>query len=404
VRGTNGHGSAMRGRYLVRNNLGFAYLRALDRLLAIVSAHRVDEKPAPERILVGIGGHLGDAVLATSALAAIRRALPTSRIGVAAPSWVASALDGHPAIDTMHRFDHWKINRSPVSLVGKLRTCVSTYREALSEIRSFAYDASIDLYPYYPNMSVLFAHAGIPVRVGYESGGGGPTQTRSAPWREDSHHIAVKQLQLVALLTGTAAGEPAYDLPSLTNDDEASTFEILRRSGLQDGYVVLHPGTGNPQKLWPASRWLKLATTLLLDGRQVVITGYGSREKALAALLHAEEPRLIDLCGQTTLRQLRIVIRGADLFVGCDSVAAHLAAASATPAVTIMAGMIDPRAWQPLSDTTVSLMHNVRCAGCFSGEKCSSMDCVREVTETDVIGAARAAEARAATTRNAAAR
>jgi ADP-heptose:LPS heptosyltransferase len=385
----------MRGRYFVRSRAGLVYLRALDAALSTFRSRRVTEAIVPDRLLVGVGGHLGDAVVATSAIAALRRAFPDCRIGVAAPSWVAPVLEGHPAIETIHRIDHWKLNRSAINRYEKLRATISTYHTALSEIRSCRYDASIDLYPFYPNMSLLFAHAGIPVRIGYDSGGGGPVQTRPTPWVNDSRHIATKQLQLVGLLTGKAEGDPRYDLPLLTESDEAFASAIRARAGLRSGYVVLHPGTGNPLKSWPAENWMELARTLVLDGRQVAITGHGAEEVRLAAWLRSGEPRLVDLSGQTTLRQLRVVLRDADLFIGCDSVASHLAAASATPAVTIMAGMNDSRAWTPLSDASIAISHFVTCAPCFRDEGCSLMSCIRDISVDDVMEAGRRAARKA---------
>src|ERR1043166_2531074 len=101
----------MRGRYLVENPLGAVYLSLFDVAAKLFATSKA--RPAAiSRIVLGIGGHLGDAVLATAAFPMLRRALPHAEIGVVAASWTLPVFEGHPAVSRIHCMDHWRFNRS----------------------------------------------------------------------------------------------------------------------------------------------------------------------------------------------------------------------------------------------------------------------------------------------------
>src|SRR4030095_3015555 len=131
----------------------------------------------PSRVLLAVGGHIGDAVISTATLSLLKREHPDVDIGIVAASWAAPVFGGHPDVARLHLLDHWKFDRSSRPLASKVARHRRTLATALREIRSARYDAAVDLYAYYPNMAWLMWRAGIPVRVGYRSGGYGPLYT-----------------------------------------------------------------------------------------------------------------------------------------------------------------------------------------------------------------------------------
>jgi ADP-heptose:LPS heptosyltransferase len=337
------------GRYLVSNRIGLAYLKALD---AMLSLRRAPNREIPEKIsslLIGVGGHLGDAIIATSLLPAIRRACPDTRIGVAAASWAMPAFQGHPLVEWTHVVDHWKPNRGSIGRLKKLRRAIATRRSARDEIRAVHYDAALDLYPFYPNMSSLFADAGIPIRVGYESGGGGPAFTHRLAWHAPEGHFSQAFFRVAAELIGKLDGPAAYSLPDLDPADDAIARQHLGQRAA-NGFVVLHPGTGDVRKEWPMDSWLAVARRLVRLGNEVVVTGAGAAECAIARWIALHEPAVLNLCGRTTFGQLRAIFRRARVIVACDSAAGHIAAAEGASVVSIMRGPGDPERWRPLAD------------------------------------------------------
>jgi ADP-heptose:LPS heptosyltransferase len=379
----------LRGRYLVIDPAAWLYLRTLDLALsAIVRSHPEAPTRPIRKLLIGVGGHLGDAVIASSVLAAIHEALPGVEIGLALSSPSLPVFAGHPLVRWMHVVDHWKGNRSAATWLKKRKVSTKSHAQALTEIRTVGYDASIDLYPFYPNKSVLFWRAGIPRRIGYESGGGGPACTTALPWKYTHDHVVLQHHRLVKELIGTVREPVAYDLPDIPATTTDAGHALLSEFGLEiGGYVVLHTGSGNSRKSWPREQWLDLIDVLSAEGNAVALTGSGHADRETINYLRARRPALIDLCDRTDLNLLRFVLRHATLMVGVDSSAVHLAAAEGTPCVSIMAGISETEHWRPLSPNAVVATHPVPCAPCFRSNGCAEMTCVRAVTAKNVLDA-----------------
>jgi ADP-heptose:LPS heptosyltransferase len=350
--------SGSASRYLIKSLLGRGYVTALDAVLHVVARDRKPRaKGRIDRLLVGIGGHIGDAIIATSALRWVRIAMPDVKIGVAVSSVARAVVDQHPRVSWIHTVDHWKMNRSPTSWMSKRFQSATTNRRCRAEIREVGYDAGVDLYPYYPNMSVLFWRSGIPVRVGYISGGGGPAYTSALVWPDSNAHMAERQQDLLREIGPDLHTPLEYDLPPIADETLGSFEALAAEHGLQPAqYVVLHPGSGDVRKNWPLERWSALISRIIASGRRAVITGSGMRDTMLAGHLIAESPNAVNLCGATDLSLLRLVLRQSAGVFSIDSAAAHLAAAEGTHGVVIMSPMINVVQWRPLSPRVSVLM------------------------------------------------
>src|SRR4051812_38486844 len=127
----NASATPWHGPYLVRSSIGMAYLRALDAALSVIVGDQTAPRDGPiGKLLIGIGGSLGDAVIASSILPAVHEALPDTEIGIVLPSLGHSALTGHPFVRWTHVVDHWRSNRSAISWLAKRRISSSTHARA----------------------------------------------------------------------------------------------------------------------------------------------------------------------------------------------------------------------------------------------------------------------------------
>jgi hypothetical protein len=106
------HAALKRG-YLARNPALNLALASIDAGLRLFSSRTVAQPVAlpPRKVLVAIGGHLGDAIMATAILPIIRAGWPAAEVGVLIGSWAKPALDGHPLVSYIHEFNHWRTNR-----------------------------------------------------------------------------------------------------------------------------------------------------------------------------------------------------------------------------------------------------------------------------------------------------
>jgi ADP-heptose:LPS heptosyltransferase len=338
----------------------------------------------PGRIVVGVGGHLGDAVLATGAIASLHEHFPDAEIGVVASAAGRVILDGHPAVSRFHQLDHWKTDRAgrPMQSFWRWR---NSERHALADIRRARFDVAIDLYPFFPNMSALFWRAGIGVRVGYTSGGGGPLLTLPLEWEADRVHTTVAHGRLLGALGIPPEGAGRYALAPIPPVDQARAVTLLRERGVIGKFVVIHPGAGSRRKQWSDEGWIALARTQVRSGLQVVITGAGSHESIAADRIAAEVPGTVSVVNLTPVNQLRAVLQRAQRVFSLDSAAGHLAAAEGVESVVLMTGISDPLQWRPLSPRSRVVYANVDCLPCFKPAGCPAMTCIRSVSVDDLL-------------------
>lgn len=385
--------SALRHGYLVKDPALNAALRLRDAWLR-TSRARVTGGVVrhPRRLLICVGGHLGDAVVATSVLPVLRSSYGEVEIGVLAPSWSLRVFDGHPQIRWRHALDHWKTNRF-ASAAGRWIAYRRSTQRAVAELRDVGYDTAVDLYPFFPNAAGTLSAAAIPTRIGYTSGGGGPLYTHALDWRDTARHTAEQHAALLhAFLPDLRPYTPRYDLPPLDAATEERGRAITRSLGIAGApYVVLHPGAGDSRKQWPAPRWRALVDRLREHGSGVrfVFTGAGEAESKLIEEIRDGDDALITACGRTAWDELRYLLANSSLVIGADSAAVHLAAAHDVPCVAIMAAMSDPAHWRPLGTRASVVTSPVPCAPCFRSRGCTDMRCVRGVTVDSVERAIR---------------
>lgn len=177
----------------------------------------------------------------------------------------------------------------------------------------------------------------------------------------------------LALANAVAAGEGFPFVPL----EEASLQSAFRGFALGDGSgatgaVVLLPGAGRPEKLWPVERFAELARGL--GGRALAVWGPGEEERA-----HAIGCRVAP---KTNLRELAAILASAAVVVGGDTGPLHLAAALGTPVVGLF-GPTDPRRNGPYGQVD-------RCVSSF-GESNSmeSIESVAVLARTQQVMAAR---------------
>lgn len=126
--------------------------------------------------------------------------------------------------------------------------------------------------------------------------------------------------------------------------------DALRRNwNVNKPYLVLHPGSARKEKLWEGGRWAQIIERLGRDDDfdLVLTSGASKHEQAhIAAIKNETQQQIIDLSGKTDLLTLAALIEQARLLVTVDSAPMHLAAATHTPQV-ILFGPTNPFHWRP---------------------------------------------------------
>ncbi|HEU4674587.1 MAG TPA: glycosyltransferase family 9 protein [Motilibacteraceae bacterium] len=114
--------------------------------------------------------------------------------------------------------------------------------------------------------------------------------------------------------------------------------------------VVVHPGTAQVSRRWPAERFAAVAAALAADGARVVVTGSADEAELVTSVVRAAGlPAEAALAGRVDLPGLVRLVQHAALVVSGDTGIAHLATATGTPSVR-MFGPVPPSRWGPLLD------------------------------------------------------
>lgn len=143
-----------------------------------------------------------------------------------------------------------------------------------------------------------------------------------------------------------ASRELHLDLPEA---DRERAIKLRLEEEIPNEFIIVHPGSARPEKFWEAHRWAEVidhAQTGL--GLNVVLTGGRSdHEQAhIRQIMSDLKEPVIDLSGKTDLLTLAALIAQADLLVTVDSAPMHFAAASKTPQIVLF-GPTNPFHWRP---------------------------------------------------------
>lgn len=287
--------------------------------------------------------------MATALARAIKAAWPATVLDFAVGAHSRPALAGNPDIRALVDASGCLRGERPAIAVPRLAWRLRRGRYGMA----FIPDRS-------PITAVVARLAGIPARVGLDSGGRGRWHTVRVPVPADRHEIAL-YLDLARAVGLPVPGRPRpMFVPSAA--DRARAGALLGDDS--DPRVAIHPGGGvNPGltmlgKRWPADRFAAVADRLAAAGATIVLLGGPGDEAAAAAVLAAAAPatrgRLKDGAGRLSLGEVGAVIERCDLYLGNDTGVTHLAAAVGTPVVAVF-GPTRPDRYGPLRGAGIAV-------------------------------------------------
>lgn len=303
--------------------------------------------PPLRSIVVFCPNLIGDTVMATPAIRALRRAHPDARIAAVVKPHVAPTLDGNPWFDETILFN-------PKSAQPSERLWALVRR-----LRAARFDAAVLL----PNSirTALAAWLGrVPRRVGYDHGGRAPFLTdRLLPPRRDGQRVPVpavsSYLEIVRRL-GARPDSTRLELFTTPDDERAAdhAWDVLGlpRDTPRDVVCLNTGGAFGPAKNWPVEHFAELARRLALeDARPVlVLCGPAERENARAIVKAADHPRVVGLHDLPVgVGLTKAAVKRAGLLVTTDSGPRHFAAAFDVPVVSLFGPtwIAWTRTWHP---------------------------------------------------------
>jgi heptosyltransferase-2 len=326
------------------------------------------------RIMVRSTNWVGDAVMITPALGALRATFPDAEIVVVAKPVVAPLFDPHPYCDRVLVFDKQGKDRG---ISGLIRFGAALRRER--------FDLAI-LFQKAIEAAILAKLARIPQRVGYRTDGRRLLLTHSLPFTAEirtQHHVR-HYLNLLASF-GIVGGEDRLCL--LVTPEEADWAKTLMGDG---SWLAINPGAAyGSAKRWIPERFAEVADSLAKEyGFRVVLTGGPGEREIGRDIEQAMQCRPLNLIGGTSVRQMMAVLSRCRLVVTNDSGPMHVAAAFGIPIVAIF-GPTDHTTTHPYSEAYRVVRRECPCAPCLQRQCSTDHRCMEEVTAEDVVSAAK---------------
>jgi len=378
----------VQARYLRRYRKQRTVFNVLDRALSVVfpgNPSSAGTPPAPRKLLVCNYGHLGDLLITTSLLPALKQAFPDVEIGLLTGTWNKTVVEGNPLISRVHFLDHWFQVRSAASFGTKLKDYWRGLPALVRELKAIGYDTAVDLRPWFPNSIPVLWLARIPVRIGFDRVGFEPLLSHSVAFEYDRRHERDHQATPLRKLPLVGALLDELPLRWLTPTESGRSI-VQARASMQapPRYVILHTGASTPVRNWTEEGWKELAKKVLATGARPVFTGLGAAQEEVIARITRDIPEAIDLCSKLSWRELVAVIADAETVYCVETSVGHLGGALGVPVVAIYGGMQDPQQWRPAGRRVALVTHELSCSPCFQRTGCEHLSCLRNIPVTDV--------------------
>lgn len=317
--------------------------------------------PGFKNILLVQLGDIGDVVLTTPTIRAVKEAYPGARVSIMVRKPFGNLLATDPNL--------YDVVESPRPR-GTALHVIREYAAFMLRLRRARYDLVIDLRTG-DRGAILTFITGAEVRVGR------PSETKqfwhnfvftrmvhSSALDPSAHPGADQSLRIVRELGIDAKSS----IPQLyaSPDNTAQASELLEKCGLAPGsrWVTINPFSRWKYKEWGVMKWAMLID-LLWERYQIPSVLVGSPEEAVACeeIIKGREGHTFNLAGETTLGELAALLSMTSLHLGVDSAAPHIAAAFGKPTVTIH-GPSDWRGWSVVDDLHKIAAPSMECVPC----------------------------------------
>ncbi len=340
----------------------------------------MDQPPLFSNVLIRVPNWLGDNLMATPVVSAVREMLPEAKVTVLCKSPFS---------------DFWKTLYG-VDQVVIIENGFLGFWKTVQGLKKQKFDAALILPGSLSSAFLIFA-AEIPWRAGWGGEGRELFLTHVVErLRPREKHLVWEYLALASHgLKGKITSDRFRLSSSLSLNDRAEAQKILKAGGINQGkgLVALGPGaTYGPAKRWPLPYWRQLVRQLLKTRPESILIIGGKEEseyleRLSEGLSKAESARVLSLVGKTPLRLLAAFLKDSKVLITNDTGPMHMAAAVGTPAVALF-GSTSPVWTRPFGIGHEVIYKRVECSPCFQKTCPIGYVCLHQISVEEVYQAA----------------
>lgn len=339
-----------------------------------------------KRILMIQLGDIGDVVLSLHCIRALKEHFASSQVVVAVWAKARDLIEECPWADDVICVE--KPNRG-------LPSALAHHYQFLRRLRKFHFDVVIDLRTG-TRGAVMTLLTGAKLRIGYhtykETFWRNWIFTHLKPFIPDPDLHQSKHYQSLLQQCGVEIPD-GYPQIKASSTSRQKAGQLFMRHGISttEPIIALHPFALWRYKEWPNAKSAELARRLTNDfNLTIVVLGTAlEHDRAQTIVDHCDDHgHVVNLAGETDLRVLPAVLQRCQLLIGMDSACGHVAAAVATPCISIF-GPGKAGVWAPLGERNRIVRMPLPCIHC--GQKgCDDREqskCLEELAVEEVFSA-----------------
>lgn len=315
---------------------------------------------------------MGDSVLTTPLIKAVKKRIPDSHITFCVRPENADLFKGVDFIDEVMTFDK---RHSESGLKGLL-----SFAHRLREKKfDMAFSPHMSL-----RTSIIMFLSHIPERIGFVESPLSTCYHKSCA-KDLTLHEVERYLLLYLEAFGKFPGE--IIMPEVYINEE---LKAKYRAELSGKLVGINAGSVWDTKKWPAEKFAEVADRLKDMGYTPVIIGAPDDKPDVDRLMLASKYDHINYCGKTTLRELPALIANFNYLVTNDSGSMHIATACGVPSVAIFGPTTKELGFFPYDEQSlVAEIEGLPCRPCgkHGSNKCPKghFKCMKEITPSNVM-------------------
>jgi len=355
-------------------------LRGIRRVLSIREADLISSYPPQDfrRILIVRTDRIGDVILSTPVINALRQSYPHAYIAMMVSPVAREIVEGNPHLDEVIIYDKENKHKS--------------WRRSFKfsqNLKKKKFDLAIILHPT-NRVHLLSFLAGISRRIGYDRKLGFllTDRVKHTKQRGEKHELEYN-LDLIRYLGIELAGREPF-MP-IRQESEQWAERLFRERGIDKSskIIAIHPGASCPSKIWPGDRFAAVADNLVDKYAAQVLFVSGPKDTVLVdKVISHMRRRAINLAGNSSLSQLASLLKRCDLFISNDSGPVHIASALGVPVISIFGRKQDglsPKRWGPLGLKDRFLHKETGCLECLAHNCVKDFACLKAITVDDVL-------------------
>jgi ADP-heptose:LPS heptosyltransferase len=331
-----------------------------------------------EKFLVVRTDRMGDVILSTPVLEAIKSTLPQSRVTIMVSPYTKDVLNNNPHLDDVIIDDHKNMHRG-----------IKGFFRLAGKLRNEKFDVSVLLHPTFRLASLLFLS-----RISYRIGTGyrwyqiffnrKVYQHRKKNLKHESDY----NMDLLKPLG--ISSQRIFPKVYLSKAEENFADRIFEDFKIKKEDIVLaiHSGSGNSSLNLPIKRLAQAADSLIQNMKARVILTGTEEERGLANLMESYmRNKPINLVGQTNLRELASLLKRVDVLISNSTGPMHLSAALGTPTVAIFCPVFaaGPIRWGPCGEGHEVVLPPVPICFKCKPKSCPYYDCMEKIKAERIV-------------------